>query len=349
MATLRVGIIGCGRPRDALNATGFGMAHWHAVGYESHPDTEIVALADVNLDNAKAFQADHGGDHLYTDYHEMLERERLDIVSVCTWPTLHSEMVVAAASAGARAVHCEKPMAPSLAEAREMVEACRASDTLLSFNHQRRFADRFREAREILRSGAIGELAQLEGRCANLFDWGTHWFDMFGFFNDEQPAAWVLGQIDPRGGPEVFGITMESQAVSHIRYANGVRAILLTGHEAGPGPQMRLVGTEGVVEIGHSADVPLRWFGPRSQSWQSVPVNDVSPGVALTRLGIHDLVDSLQDGREPELSGARALRATEALFATYESSLSRRRVDLPQAGSTRSVTDYVKEVASCDR
>jgi hypothetical protein len=38
----------------------------------------------------------------------------------------------------------------------------------------------------------------MEATCDNLFDWGTHWFDMLFFFNDETPVEWVIGQIDTR-------------------------------------------------------------------------------------------------------------------------------------------------------
>ncbi len=76
MTTFRVGIIGCGRPWKTQGATGFGMSHQHALGYEASPDTKIVALADINLENAKAFQAVHGGEHIYQDYQEMLEAAR---------------------------------------------------------------------------------------------------------------------------------------------------------------------------------------------------------------------------------------------------------------------------------
>ncbi len=102
MAQFRVGIIGCGRPWKSPGASGFGMSNFHAHGYTTSPDATIVALADVNLDNARAFQTAHGGERIYTDYHEMLAREQLDIVSICTWPHLHAPMVIAAAEVASR-------------------------------------------------------------------------------------------------------------------------------------------------------------------------------------------------------------------------------------------------------
>ncbi len=330
MTLFRVGIIGCGRPWKSPGASGFGMSNFHAAGYAASPDTTITALADINEENARAFQAVHGGERIYADYHEMLAQEQLDIVSICTWPHLHAPMVIAAAEAGVKAIHCEKPMAPSYAEALRMVTACEAHGTQLTFNHQRRFAAPFRAARELLRGGTIGQLERLEGRCDNLFDWGTHWFDMFGFYNDEAAVKWVMGQIDWRGGQTFFGVTVEGQGVSLFAYENGVQGLLLTG--TGPERRLtnRLVGSDGVIDVNLGATA-IRVRGKGDQAWRDVPVASEA-GENLQEVvgrGVLDLIDALKTGREPELSARRALRATELIFATYESSRRGGRIELP--------------------
>jgi predicted dehydrogenase len=330
MSVFRVGIIGCGRPWKSEGATGFGMSNYHAHGYTASPDAAIVALADLNLDNARAFQAVHGGEQIYTNYREMLAKERLDIVSISTWPHLHAPMVIAAAEAGVRAIHCEKPMAPSYADALRMVEACEAHGAQLTFNHQRRFAAPFIAARDLLRSGAIGELQRLEGTCDNLFDWGTHWFDMFGFYNGESPASWVIGQVDWRDGATIFGVTVEGQAISHFAYANGVQGLLLTGRGATPRLGNRLIGSEGVIELALGTGV-VRVRGRGDAAWREVAVpqdEGASLGEVVGR-GVLDLIDALKTGREPELAGRRALRASELIFGTYESARRGGRIDLP--------------------
>lgn len=343
MTVLRVGIIGCGRPKDSANATGYGMSHWHANGYATVEDCDLVALADINPDNARAFQADNGGETIYSDFRQMLANEALDVVSVCTWPSLHADMVTAAAEAGVRAMYCEKPMAPTLVDARRMVEACGEHGALLAINHQRRFGDRFRKGKALLNGGKIGTLVRIEGRCANLFDWGTHWFDMFNYFNDETPVDWVLGQFDARDGKTLFGITMEGQGLACFRYRNEVHALLTTGFENGTGAQIRLTGTDGIIEISPSPEVVLRYWTSNTRGWTSVAVDEPAKGVELTKLGIADLIGSLRSGTEPELSGQRALRATELIFATYESGRRGTRIDLPLEGGDRSVSQYVEE------
>ncbi|HVF85366.1 MAG TPA: Gfo/Idh/MocA family oxidoreductase [Abditibacteriaceae bacterium] len=327
---LKVGIIGCGRP-------GRGQARLHAAGYKKI-GAELVALADVVEENARGFQKEHGNgnEHIYTDYREMLKNETLDVVSICTWPHLHAPMVLDAAQAKVRAIHCEKPVAPSWGEAKRMVEMCEQRGVQLTFNHQRRFGEPFQRARELLKSGEIGDLIRLEGACDNLFDWGTHWFDMMFFYNDETPAEWVLGQMEWRGSRTVFGVPIERMGLSHVGFANGVQGMLVTGAaQKGWGASNRLVGTEGVIEVGvfdretKHETTSLRLMNAGSNGWRQIQTSENLHSDEAVARGIADLVEALQSGREPELSGRRALRTTEVIMATYESSRRRGRVNLP--------------------
>jgi len=331
MTELRIGIIGCGRPRGTPGATGGGIAHAHAKAYLAYPGARIVALADVVLANAEAFQADYGADRLYIDYIRMLREEKLDMVSVCVWPHLHAEMVIAAAEAGTRAVYCEKPMAVTYADARRMVEACAAAGTQLGFNHQRRFGAPFTKARALLRDGAIGRLQRMEAVCPNLYDWGTHWFDMLFFFNEETPAEWVLGQVEAPGGPTVFGVKMERQAVSWVGFRNGVTGLALTRVTDPFEASIRLIGADGMIEVGLQFKPMLRMWGRGQSAWTPVdaPTTEWEGFGATVAASIADALDALKEGREPETSGARALKATELIFATYESARRGRRIDLP--------------------
>jgi UDP-N-acetylglucosamine 3-dehydrogenase len=327
--TYQVGIIGCGKPWRSEGATGFGMSNAHARGYNASPDCKIVALADISEENASAFQAQNGGDRIYTNYHEMLAQEQLDIVSISTWPHLHAEMVIAAAEAGVKAIHCEKPMAPTYGEARRMVAVCEANGVQLTFNHQRRFGLPFRKAKELLKSGAIGNLERLEATCDNLFDWGTHWFDMLCYYNDECDLDWVIGQIDARGSKRIFGVLIESQGISQFKYKNGVMGLLTTGDGADRRLSNRLIGSDGLIDLVHEQGWQLRMWGRGDAGWRTIETGETVGDLEYVQRGVLDLVDALKTGREPELSGRRALRATELIFATYESSRRRGRVDLP--------------------
>src|SRR5690606_19330161 len=134
---LRVGIIGTGRPRRP-GPQGFGMAWQHADAYQKLDSCVLAACADISEENREAFARAFGVSGVYEDYREMLEAERLDVVSICTWPRLHGPMAIAAAEAGVTAIHCEKPMADTWAMCRRMAEVCARHGAKLTFNHQRR-------------------------------------------------------------------------------------------------------------------------------------------------------------------------------------------------------------------
>ena len=230
-----------------------------------------------------------------------------------------------------------------------MVEACAARGVLLTFNHQRRFGAPFRRAKELLDRGAIGALERVETFAPNLYDWGTHWLDMMLFYNDQQPVEWVLGQIDARRGTRIFGVPVEGQGMSLFRWTNGVVGMLATTARGLIGPTAafrcanRLIGSEGTVEVGVADGPLLRLRNPETGGqWREIPVDGGMHGPELIEAAVRDLVEALDAGREPELSARKALQATELIFATYESSRRRARVDLPLSpgvGSYREMRD----------
>jgi UDP-N-acetylglucosamine 3-dehydrogenase len=325
----RVAVIGAGKPRTEEGHTGFGMAHMHVHGFLETKRCELVAVADIQQTNAEDFAARHGGTaQVFADYREMLAAAKPDIVSVCTWPHLHAPMVLDAIAAGARAVHCEKPMASTWGEARAMHRAAVEKGVQLTFNHQRRFLEPFRLARDIVRDGLIGELRRIEGCCADMIDWGTHWLDMFFFYNEETPAAWVLGQIDSREEKKIFGLPVENQGLCQVKFENGVRGLLFTGYDSDIGCANRLMGTDGVLEV-HNQAPHVRVKGVVHKEWRTYETLEGIHGNAAFDRAAADVVRSLDTGEEPELSSHKAIRATEVIFATYESSRRRGRVDLP--------------------
>jgi len=324
----RVGFIGVGRPRSTQGATGFGMAYEHAGGYVATNACALAACADISAENGSAFAERFGVACTYTDYHDMLRTDKLDIVSISTWPRLHAPMVIDCARAGVKAIHCEKPMALTWGEAKEMVRVCDENNVQLTFNHQRRFLRPFSIAKEAAHDGTIGELRRIEGNCADMYDWGTHWLDMYFFYNDETPAEWVMGQIDRRRDHKVFGVPLETQAVCDFKFTNGVRALLQTGRENYDPVAHRLIGTEGEIEVRWEAP-HVRILTAKKPGWQTVEQPDNLHGPKSVERAMADVVSSLAGGRRSIVDAHHALRSTEVIFATYESSRRRARIDLP--------------------
>jgi len=331
MSKLRVGIIGTGKKKPRGDSTGFAMAYEHANGYLALGNCEIVSCADIVRENAEAFAAVYKVPKIYTDYQEMLSKESLDIVSICTWTHLHSKMVIDCAKAGVRAIHCEKPMADTWGGAKRMYEECKKHNVQLTFNHQRRFGKPFRMARELLKSGEIGQLVRLEGSCDNLFDWGSHYVDMFSFYNDETPAEWAMGQIDCSETKLMFGIPVETYGVFLWKYRNDVHGLMVTGRAVEAiGVNNRLIGTDGVIEVGAADGANIRIKRRGSSQWKTIDTQGEGlHGPGYVERAIADVVDALLNDREPELSARKALNATEIIFACYESSRRRALVRLP--------------------
>ncbi|NLT72578.1 MAG: Gfo/Idh/MocA family oxidoreductase [Chloroflexi bacterium] len=357
MAQFRVGMIGCGRPWRMEGAKGTGIGNVHANGYTASPDCEIVAAADLDQSNLDSFCRTHHIANGYQSHKEMLEKENLDIVGVTLGPSLHAQLVIDAARAGVKAVHCEKPMAMTWGDARKMAAVCEENGVQLTFNHQRRYSAPYAKAKELLDAGAIGKLTRVDACCPDLLHWGTHWFDIMMFYNHDEPAAWVMGQMEARGG---YGgrEAAEGQGVSYFLWKNGVYGLMM-GQKPPYEFANRLIGTEGMIEVPwlFTDQGEIRMMNKESKGeWQSIDCwwNDknYSPEIFATAAlldktipghfwtqhyawtgsiaaGIFDLVDALKNGREPEMSVRKSLQATELVFATMESSRRRGRVDLP--------------------
>ena len=73
---------------------------------------------------------------------------------------------------------------------------------------------------------------------------------MFFFYNNDEPAEWVIGQIDASESQEVFGVPVESSGISWVGWNNGVEGLLTTGGTAEQDISNRLIGTDGIIEIG---------------------------------------------------------------------------------------------------
>lgn len=332
----RVALIGLGRPRNADDWTGWGMAHKHAQGYNASGKCEIVGLCDIVQERADLFNAEHADNkaQVYADYKEMLRVVQPEIVSVCSWPALHAPMVAAAAQTpSVKAIHCEKPMAPTWGIAKQMAQVCRENNVQLTFDHQRRFLESFQTARNLVQSGAIGELQRMEGACANLFDWGTHWVNMFLFYNNDRPAKWVMAQVDARRPAFVYGVPHDTQGLCSMEFDNGVFGVLFTGDRANElvGCANRLIGTEGTIEV-HNESPSVRIRGKGDGALHPATEVSLEGGIhgdkAITRT-IAEVVDSLETGHKSLVDVQNALDTTEILFAAYESARRRGRIDFP--------------------
>ena len=315
----------------------------HARGYQAAPGTTVVAVADPDQAAARDLAADLGIAGVYADYQDMLEAERPAVVSICTPPALHLEAARAAVAAGVRAIHCEKPVATSFADVLALRDLARAAGVQFTVNLQRRFEPVHRFARAQLDAGAIGRVVSLEGYCPNLPDWGSHVVDLMLFYLGDRRPAWVIGQVDVTVNRYVYGAFAETSSLTQVRWEDGTGAVIVTGREPQT-PVLNLENNLGLLVQGTAGRLDVRGarcvvhrFGAEDIVFTSPFSRDTSTWergvdpaiVAGTADAIADLLASLRAGRRPALDGDHAVAGAEIIFATYESSRSRRRVPLP--------------------
>jgi predicted dehydrogenase len=167
--TYRVAVIGTGSEPEERNREGYAMAYRHAGGYERLESCSLVACADIVRENAEAFAEYYDLEAVFEDHETMLETIEPDIISVCVPPTAHADLVLDCARApSVDAIHCEKPMATTWRDCQRMVEVCETEDVQLSIDHQRRFAEPARRAKELIdRTSSISVISSSMGPGPN--------------------------------------------------------------------------------------------------------------------------------------------------------------------------------------
>ena len=182
MSKIRIGIIGCG-------GIAFGK---HLSGLSKCKDAELAAFCDIITERAEKAKKEYGSENslVYSDYKELLKNPDIDVVHVCTPNREHSFITVDALEAG-KDVYCEKPMAINYEEALKMYEASERTGRLLTIGYQNRQTDENLFAKEICKSGRLGDIyyaKTLAVRRRAVPNWGV-------FLNDYEQGGGPLIDI----------------------------------------------------------------------------------------------------------------------------------------------------------
>jgi predicted dehydrogenase len=201
MKTLGIGLIGTGFMGKA-HAFAYRAAH---AAFPETPVPVLRAVADASAEAAARAAGQYGFASSTGDWRQLIADPGIDVVSITTPNTLHKEMVLAAIAAG-KHVHCEKPLAPTLADSFEMVKAAEAANvvTQVGFNYLRNPLVKL--ARELIAAGELGEITGFRGIHAEDY-----------MHDPESPWTW---RIDPSGGPGVIA-DLGSHIISMARFLLG--------------------------------------------------------------------------------------------------------------------------------
>lgn len=341
MAKYKAAIIGLGRIAstidDEVEGSSYLLPWGHMPSYLQVPEIEVVAAADSYAEQRETFGSRYGLSNLYADYREMIEKERPDIVSVCISTKPRAEVVtaIAAMGTGVKAIWTEKPIATSLAEADSMVAACRSAGIKLAINCLRRWDPWYNKVREMIDSGAIGRVHQVNVYASGEFSHYSHAINLARYLaGGNGRVSWVFGEMESE---EKAGSDDDLGGYGYLAFDNGVRGFLRVADLESKTwlyNESDVLGSDGRIKIPADWEFELwqradgdrrmqlcRYYFPRPQRIESAGVRTV-----------RDLVQCIETGKEPNSSGDDGLHDLEVAIALRESHRQGgRRVDLPIA------------------
>ena len=349
MEKLRIGIIGCG-----------GIANGkHMPALKKLDDVEMVAFCDIIVERAEQAAKNYGieGAKAYEDYNEMLAKEKLDVVHVCTPNNVHAPATVASMEAGCH-VMCEKPMAKTVAEAQQMLDAQKRTGKKLTIGYQNRFAPEQQCLHEACENGDLGDIYYAEAEAIRrravptwgvfideekqgggpLIDIGTHALDLTLWHMNNYEVESVTGSVyhklnkQTRTGnawgdwdPEKY--TAEDSAFGFVKMKNGATIIVKSSWAINLAESREAMCVLAGTKAGADCHDGLR-FNTVKYGRQTIEnVNCKAGGVAFydgnltspADIEARQWIDSIKNNTEATVKPEQAFMVTKILEAIYQS------------------------------
>lgn len=325
----------------------------HVQGCRWADNTELVRVMDVNLAAARRFEKSYGIPA--TDsYEELLADRSVDAVILAVPHYLHAPLTIQAARAG-KHVYCEKPMATTLADAREMIRVCRQCGVKLGIGFGARSRPSAEELKKLLARKLIGEISLIRiSECGIKPD--TYWeqgytrvvktdwraskrrsgggFFMMNAIHTIDLIRYITGLEFVAAQAQVAtlhtGVEVEDIGGAVLRMSNGAFATIVGGTffpgSEGLEEPTRLFGTHGQLVISHPLQLyTTRQAGDfRKDSWTHFSFG--RRGQYRRRPLIQRFAEAIIRKKEPPITGQDGLKALAVVLAIYESSKTGKRV-----------------------
>ncbi|WP_223820930.1 Gfo/Idh/MocA family protein [Bacillus sp. S3] len=335
----------------AIVGTGL-ISTTHYEQISSIEGAKVLAIYSRKEEKAKSL-AEKAGADWYTDYQEMLKRKDIDIVSIITPSGTHADMAIKAARAGKHVI-VEKPMDISLEKAQQMIDVCREHHVKLSVISQHRFDSSAVKIKADINSGRFGKMVLGQSavnwyRPQSYYDtskWRGLWemngggvlinqaihsIDLFQYFMGEVESVYAHTAVLAHERIEV-----EDVAVATVKFKNGGLGTIVGTTAAYPGLSARLeiIGTNGTAVIENDQLIKHYLRNPTNETEAvnlagvnnedggepaHASVNPAALDGASHRLQFIDMMNAIQEDREPLVNGEEGLKPLKIILAIYES------------------------------
>jgi len=305
-------VIGCGQ-----------IAPEHLSGYSESGAARVVAISDVRPGSMAPHLGKYGNPRAYRDYRQMLDETKPDVVSICTWPQHHHEIVREITRYPVKGILCEKPMALQMGEIEEMLEVCKSANIKLGVGHQYRFHPYFEAAAQSIRRGDIGRIVAVRGNIQDsVANNGPHLVDSIRFLLGDRPVKSVSASFQGFGTALNRGWAVERGATGTLIFTDGIVAALELGEFAKSFFDIEVAGDKATLKISTTSVL----LGNRSL------VHD-DPDVAWYNCRREQFAQFVRwsRGGQPHYhaDGESSARSAELVLAMYESGRLGRPVELP--------------------
>lgn len=329
MTDLRLAIFGCGF-----------WARYQIAAWREVPEVQVVALYNRTRGKAEALAAEFGVPAVYDDAEALLHAEQIDAIDIITDIDTHSRFVHLAARERIPVI-CQKPMAPSLAEAERMVQACAEAGVPLIIHENWRWQRPLRQLKHLLDAGQIGTpfrarlqfsssfpvfdnqpfLKQLEQFI--LTDVGSHVLDAARFlFGDAQRLFCQTRRVNPAiKGEDVATVLLQHGDLTcscELSYASRLE------HERFPETYVVIEAEHGSLELGPdywircttAEGTHARRYPPPRYAWADPAYDLVHASIVPCNANI---LQALHGGPRAETNGDDNLKTMQLVFGAYES------------------------------
>lgn len=338
---IRIAIVGCGR-----------ISRNHFGSIEKHTDQlELAAICDID----PAVLADHAVQYkvpAYRDLDEMLEREQLDLIALCTPSGIHPDQAVLAAKHKVH-VMTEKPMATRWADGVRMVKACNEAGVRLFVVKQNRRNTTLQLLKRAVTERRFGRIHMVHlnvfwTRPQSYYDQGNGWrgtweFDGGAFMNQASHYVdlldWLIGPVEKVQAmmSTTRDIEVEDTGVLNVKWRNGAlgsMSVTMLTYPQNLEGSITILGEKGTVRIGGVAvnDIQL-WKFEDSRDYDAQIKDANYQTTSVYGFGhplyYKNVVDVLRGEAEPETDGREGLKSLELLIAAYLAARDSKTVSLP--------------------